>query len=176
MAAARLKRPSTGHSCAQQRRLPLTLPFLPPPPPPPPPAFRLNAPSPPRAPALATPSRPPTWPPRPARCAVPPSPGPAQQPRRFEARSRRDPAALLPRRFLRGKARSRSQQPGEAGARCKAPAGRGARCPAKIKRLKANKTPCNYAKWAGFLGPVSAKTHPAPGVALAVLLTTFPAF
>jgi hypothetical protein len=28
----------------------------------------------------------------------------------------------------------------------------------------------------GFLGPVSAKNHPAPGVALAVLLTTFPAF
>jgi hypothetical protein len=26
------------------------------------------------------------------------------------------------------------------------------------------------------LGPVSAKNHPAPGVALAVLLTTFPAF
>ena len=27
-----------------------------------------------------------------------------------------------------------------------------------------------------LLGPVSAKNHPAPGVALAVLLTTFPAF
>ena len=26
------------------------------------------------------------------------------------------------------------------------------------------------------LGPISAKNHPAPGVALAVLLTTFPAF
>jgi hypothetical protein len=43
------------------------------------------------------------------RCA-PPAPSPAQQPRRLEARRRRDPAVLLPRRYLRGKARSRLEQ------------------------------------------------------------------
>jgi len=51
---------------------------------------------------------PPTWPPIPARCAVPPSP--AQQPRRLEARNRRDPAVLLHQRFLCGKVRSRLEQ------------------------------------------------------------------
>jgi hypothetical protein len=116
---------------SEQRRLPLSLALAPPPLPPPP--TRLsphhNAPLQPRArprPAqgLAWPGQPasrppPTWPPIPARCAVPPSP--AQQPGRLEARSWRGPAALLPRRFLRGKAKARSwleqQQPAAKGGR-----------------------------------------------------------
>jgi hypothetical protein len=97
--------------------------FSAPPPPPPPPAFRLNAPSPPRArprhaqgrarPGKASQPpgrRPPGHRARRVALSVLPSPGPVQQPRRFEARSRRDPAALLPRRFLRGKARSQLEQ------------------------------------------------------------------